>query len=197
MRAGKRLFDLCFTSAGLIVLWPVLLVTAIIIKLDDKGPVFFRQERIGLHGKPFGMWKFRTMVVDAEKIGMQLTVGKDTRITRAGRFLRKSKLDELPQLFNVFMGEMSLVGPRPEVKRYVELYSQQQRAVLDIPPGITDPASIRYRDESTVLAQASDPESAYINEVMPEKIRLNLDYALHSSVLSDFWIILKTLRRIL
>lgn len=167
-----------------------------LIKLDDKGPVFFRQERVGYKGRPFRIWKFRTMVVDAEKIGKPLTVGRDPRITRVGYWLRKFKLDELPQLFNVLVGEMSLVGPRPEVPKYVALYTPEQRKVLDLVPGITDPASIKYRDESEILGRSPDPDRTYLEEIMPEKIRLNLEYAAHATVWSDFIIVLKTLFRV-
>lgn len=197
MKAGKRAFDIFWTGLGLLALWPLFVVVAVLIKLDDQGPVFFRQERMGLHGKPFLMWKFRSMVVDAEKRGKQLTIGQDPRITRVGQWLRKSKLDELPQLFNVIAGDMSLVGPRPEVRRYVELYTPEQRMVLEMKPGITDPASIRYRSESSLLAGSPDPETTYINDIMPEKIRLNLEYARNASVAGDFVVVLKTLRRIL
>ncbi len=175
------------------MLTPLFLVVAISIKLDDGGPVFFRQERVGQGGKHFRIWKFRTMVVNAEKIGRQITVGRDPRITRVGHWLRKYKLDELPQLFNVLSGDMTLVGPRPEVPRYVALYTPEQRAVLDLLPGITDPASVRYRHESELLAQSNDPERTYIEEIMPEKIRINLAYAEHASLLRDFWVILQTL----
>jgi lipopolysaccharide/colanic/teichoic acid biosynthesis glycosyltransferase len=196
MKLRKRIFDVFCTSLGLAILWPIFVVIAVLIKLDDRGPVFFRQERIGLNGKPFGMWKFRTMVTDAEKLGKQLTIGRDPRITRIGHLLRKSKLDELPQLVNVLVGEMSLVGPRPEVGHYVGLYTPEQQSVLELSPGITDPASICYRDEAEILAQASDPEATYINEIMPEKIRLNLEYAMQSSAVSDFMVIMQTLKRI-
>lgn len=189
----KRAFDLCCTLPGLALLSPLLLAIAAVIKLDDGGPVFYRQERIGKDGVPFRMWKFRTMVVDADKRGLQLTVGHDPRITRAGEWLRALKLDELPQLFNVVSGEMSLVGPRPEVAKYVALYSEAQRRVLTLIPGITDPASIRYRDENDLLAQASDPERLYIETIMPEKIRLNLEYAATATCRRDFGVILGTL----
>lgn len=193
MSAVKRAFDVACAGVGLVALSPALVALAGLVWLDDRGPVFFRQERVGKDGKPFRMWKFRTMRVDAEKVGPQLTVGADPRITRVGRWLRKTKVDELPQLLNVLTGEMSLVGPRPEVPRYVAMYTPEQRRVLGLMPGITDPASIRYRDESAVLAQAEDPERTYVEEVMPEKIRLNLDYAAKSSVLSDTGVILKTI----
>ncbi|HEY3379146.1 MAG TPA: sugar transferase [Armatimonadota bacterium] len=197
MTLGKRCFDLFWFGLGLLVIWPFLLLTVIIIKLDDGGPVFFRQERVGFRGRPFRMWKFRTMVVNAEALGRAITVGRDPRITRAGHWLRKTKLDELPQLFNVLSGEMSLVGPRPEVPRYVALYTLEQQRVLDVFPGITDPASIKYRDENQVLAQAADPDRTYIEDVMPEKIRINLAYAERASVAGDFGIILQTFTKLL
>lgn len=193
MRPEKRLFDLFWAIVGLLVLWPVFLVIALLIKLADGGLVFFRQERVGYRGNPFRLWKFRTMVTNAEQLGKPLTVGRDPRITPAGRQLRKFKLDELPQLLNVLMGEMSLVGPRPEVPQYVALYTPEQRRVLELTPGITDPASIKYRNESELLGQAKDPERMYVEGIMPEKIRLNLEYAEQATVLSDFTIILRTL----
>jgi len=189
----KRLMDLLGAGVGLLLLWPFFLAVAIAIKLDDRGPVFFRQERVGRFGRRFRIWKFRTMVMDAEKRGAQVTVGRDPRITRVGHTLRRFKLDEFPQLINVLVGEMSLVGPRPEVPRYVAEYSAEQRVVLELRPGITDPASITFRDEAAVLAEKADPEKAYIEEVMPEKIRINLDYAARASVFSDFAMVLKTL----
>ncbi len=193
MKWQKRVFDLFWTIPGLVVLSPLFGVIALWIKLDDGGPVFFRQERVGQNGQLFRIWKFRTMVVDAEKRGRPLTVGRDPRITRAGYRLRRYKLDELPQLLNVLRGEMSLVGPRPEVPRYVALYTPEQRRVLDLMPGITDPASIRYRHENELLSQAEDPEKVYVEEIMPEKIRINLDYAQRATIWSDFWVILQTL----
>ena len=189
----KRLMDLLGAGVGLLLLWPFFLAVAIAIKLDDRGPVFFRQERVGRFGRRFRIWKFRTMVMDAEARGAQVTVGRDPRITRVGHSLRHFKLDEFPQLFNVLLGEMSLVGPRPEVPRYVAEYSPEQRVVLDLRPGITDPASIAFRDEAAVLAEKADPERAYVEEVMPEKIRINLDYAAHATVLTDFATVLRTL----
>lgn len=196
MKIGKRLFDLFWTIPGLLILSPFFLFVALLIKLDDGGPVYFRQERVGLGGKPFKIWKFRTMVVDAEKLGLQLTVGSDPRISEIGKYLRKFKLDELPQLFNVLAGEMSLVGPRPEVPKYTAMYSPAQRRVLDLVPGITDPASIKYKDENDVLAAASNPEKTYIEEIMPEKIRLNLEYSANAGVWNDFLIVLRTLVKI-
>jgi lipopolysaccharide/colanic/teichoic acid biosynthesis glycosyltransferase len=196
MRKCKRIFDLFFTLIGLPFLLPFLAIIALMIKLEDGGPIFFIQRRIGYKGKPFYMWKFRTMVIDAEKKGSLITVGNDPRITRVGYFLRKYKLDEFPQLLNVLKGEMSLVGPRPEVEKYVVLYNSEQRKVLDIIPGMTDPASIKYVNENEILAQANDPEKIYIDKVMPEKIKLNLEYAEKATCWSDFLIIIKTFFRI-
>lgn len=196
MRKCKRIFDLFFTLIGLPFLLPFLAIIALMIKLEDGGPVFFIQRRIGHKGNPFYMWKFRTMVIDAEKKGSLITVGNDPRITRVGYFLRKYKLDEFPQLLNVLKGEMSLVGPRPEVEKYVVLYNSEQRKVLDIIPGMTDPASIKYVNENEILAQAKDPEKIYIDKVMPEKIKLNLEYAEKATCWSDFLIIIKTFFRI-
>lgn len=197
MTPGKRAFDLLWTTLGLMVLWPVLGVIALCVKWHDGGSVLFAQERVGYCGRQFRMWKFRTMVADAERRGLPLTVGADPRVTRPGRWLRALKLDELPQLFNVLRGEMSLVGPRPEVPRYVALYTPEQRRVLELTPGVTDPASVRYRNESEVLAAAPDPERTYVEWVMPEKIRLNLDYAARATPWLDFLIVLTTLRHLL
>ena len=193
---GKRVFDVLASSLGLIVLFPLFLLLAVLIKLEDGGPVFFRQERVGHRGRIFRIWKFRTMVVNAEKLGGYLTIGRDPRITRVGYWLRKTKFDELPQLINVLLGEMSLVGPRPEVPKYVSFYTDEQRRVLELRPGITDPASIQFRDENELLANAADPERYYLEVVMPEKIRLNLEYAKQASFWTDFRIILKTLTRL-
>ncbi|HYL56412.1 MAG TPA: sugar transferase [Gemmatimonadales bacterium] len=192
MRGTKRLFDLCWTIPGLLVLWPAFLVIALLIKLDDGGAVFFRQVRVGRYGRPFRVWKFRTMIARAEQCGGPLTVGDDPRTTRFGRWLRRSKLDELPQLFNVLAGQMRLVGPRPEVPHYVALYTPDQRRVLDLVPGITDPASIVYRDESALLAQAPDWERQYVEVIMPEKIRLNLAYAARATRWKDFLVVVAT-----
>jgi lipopolysaccharide/colanic/teichoic acid biosynthesis glycosyltransferase len=196
MKLEKRLFDIVASAIGLLVLWPVFLVIPVLIKLEDGGPVFYRQERIGYKGRPFKIWKFRTMVVNADKLGKPLTVGRDPRITRVGYWLRKFKLDELPQLLNVLLGEMSLVGPRPEVPQYVALYTPEQRKVLDLVPGITDPASIKFANEAELLAEASNPEKFYIEHIMPTKIRLNMEYASHATLWSDILVILKTLVRI-
>ena len=174
--AAKRAMDIVLSAAALCVLWPVLLLIALAIVVDDPGPVFYRQVRVGRGGRPFRIFKFRTMVVDADKKGLSITVGRDSRITRVGAFLRKTKLDELAQLLNVLCGQMSFVGPRPEVPRYVELYTPYQRQVLLVRPGITDYASIAYRNENDLLAGADDPERMYIETIMPDKIELNMKY---------------------
>lgn len=189
----KRIFDLICSTLGLILLSPVLIGIAIKIKTGSDGPVFFKQVRVGQESKEFEILKFRTMVVDAEKLGKQITVGNDNRITKIGAFLRKYKLDELPQLINVFKGDMSLVGPRPEVPRYVKLYNEEQRKVLDVKPGITDLASIRYRDENELLGGVANPEEFYINTIMPDKLALNLHYINRNNVFFDIYIILKTI----
>ena len=190
---AKRIFDLFWAATGLILLWPIFLVVAILIKSEDHGPVFFRQERIGQKGRSFLIWKFRTMVMDAERLGRAITVGRDPRITKVGHWLRATKVDELPQLINVWFGEMSLVGPRPEVRKYVDIYTTEQRRVLALKPGITDLASIKYRRESELLATSSDPDRTYVEEVMPEKIRINLGYAAQASLSGDIRVILLTL----
>jgi len=190
---AKRVFDLFWSILGLAVLSPLLVMVALLVKWEDGGPVFFRQVRIGRDGRPFRIWKFRTMVVDAERQGRAITVGLDVRITKIGRHLRNTKLDEIPQLLNVLFGDMSLVGPRPEVPRYVELYSESQRAILGLRPGITDLASIKYRNESELLAEAEDPDETYVQTILPDKIRLNLAYASRAGVWSDFLVILATL----
>ncbi|MDK2901607.1 MAG: hypothetical protein PWR14_511 [Thermosediminibacterales bacterium] len=188
----KRIFDIVFSLLGLIVLLPVFLIITIVIKMDSKGPVFFKQVRVGKDGKKFKILKFRTMVIDAEKKGMQITVGRDSRITKSGYFLRKFKLDELPQLINVLLGDMSFVGPRPEVPKYVAMYDENQKSVLKVKPGITDIASIEYRDENILLAQSDEPEKTYIEEVMPRKLELNCQYIRNISVVYDIRLILKT-----
>lgn len=192
---SKRLFDLVLSSLGLLVLAPVLLLMALAVKLDSAGPVFFRQERVGRYGQPFRIHKFRTMRHDQGGQGLQITVGADRRITRVGGFLRRTKLDELPQLIDVWVGSMSLVGPRPEVPRYVAHYPAAMREkVLSVRPGITDIASIEYRDESSVLAQATDPEQAYIHEVLPHKLALAASYVDQASVWMDVRLIWRTIR---
>ena len=192
----KRVFDVFFSLLGLVLLAPIFLVVAIWIKLDSPGSVFFRQTRIGQFGREFSIYKFRTMVANAESLGKQITVANDRRITRSGQFLRKFKLDEIPQLFNVLKGEMSLVGPRPEVPRYVELYTSEQRKVLEVRPGITDIASIEFRNENDLLANALNFEEAYIQEIMPKKLELNMQYIDRANLGFDFLIILQTLWRV-
>ncbi len=181
----------------MLLLAPLFLFVGLWVKFDSHGPVFFRQERIGRLGKSFLIFKFRTMCLDAETKGRQITVGADPRITTSGRFLRKTKLDELPQLLNVIKGEMSLVGPRPEVPRYVALYPAELRdLVLSVPPGITDYASIEYKDESTILGRAADPDRAYIEEVMPVKLKYYQRYVAERSLWVDFKLIMKTFKAI-
>ena len=175
---------------------PVLAAIAVAVKLEDGGPVFYRQIRVGRAGIRFKIWKFRTMVRDADRDGPPLTVGADSRITRTGAWLRKLKLDELPQLLNVLAGEMSLVGPRPEVPEFVAHYDSQQRVVLDYVPGITDPASIAYVDENDLLAAAKDPRETYLRDVMPRKIAINLEYASDATVVSDALVILRTVLKV-
>jgi lipopolysaccharide/colanic/teichoic acid biosynthesis glycosyltransferase len=194
---GKRLIDLVGSLCGLIVLSPFFAVLAIWIKFDSSGPVFFRQERVGQHGRCFRIFKFRTMIQDITGRAMQITVGHDPRITSSGLVLRKTKLDELPQLINVLVGDMSLVGPRPEVPRYVECYPAELRQlVLSVRPGITDNASIEFANESDLLADAVDPELMYTNEILPRKLKLYANYVREHSILGDLSIIMRTVARI-
>jgi len=193
----KRMFDLLVSSAGLLVSSPLLLLLALWIKLDSEGSVFYRGVRVGRHGRLFRIFKFRTMVVNAERIGGPSTSDNDPRITRVGRLLRKYKLDELPQLVNVLKGEMSLVGPRPEVQMYVDLYSEEEKAILSIRPGITDWASLWNSDEGAILAGSPDPEKTYQEEIRPRKIRLQLEYVRRRSLGVDLQIMLKTLAVVL
>lgn len=192
----KRIFDVGCAALGLLVLWPLFLCVALLVKLDDGGPVLFRQVRVGHKGRPFRLWKFRTMALKADALGASLTIGWDPRVTRSGYWLRKSKLDEFPQLLNVLTGEMSLVGPRPEVPEYVALYTPGESHVLDLVPGITDVASLQYLDEGEALARSSDPERTYVDEVMPEKVRLSLEYAAEATIHTDVEVILRTLVRL-
>lgn len=193
----KRVFDFLASLGGLIVLSPVLIIVAICIKIDSKGPVFFLQKRVGKDKEIFEIYKFRTMVTDAEKLGRQITVGNDSRITRVGKVIRKCKLDEIPQLINVLKGEMSLVGPRPEVPKYVELYDEYQEQVLLVKPGITDYASIEFRNENDILGKSINPEKTYIEEIMPAKIELNMKYIKNISLGEDFKLIINTILAIL
>jgi lipopolysaccharide/colanic/teichoic acid biosynthesis glycosyltransferase len=192
---SKRIFDWLASGLGLLVLSPVLLALALWIKLDSPGPVFFRQERVGQGGRVFRIHKFRTMVSDAERRGLQITVGADARVTRVGQWLRKYKLDELPQLLDVWLGHMSLVGPRPEVPRYVACYPADVReVVLSVRPGITDRASIEFKDENEILGRAPDPHLAYVNEVLPIKLRYYVAYVASRSFWGDIAIIFATMR---
>lgn len=191
---SKRIFDWLASSLGLVLLAPLLLVLAVWIKLDSPGPVFFRQERVGKWGSLFRIHKFRTMVTDAERRGLQITVGADARVTRVGQWLRKYKLDELPQLIDVWLGHMSLVGPRPEVPRYVACYPADVRdVVLSVRPGITDRASIEFKDENEILGRATDPNKAYIEEVLPIKLGFYVDYVKNRSLMGDLGLILRTI----
>lgn len=194
----KRFFDWTASTLGLLVLTPLLLILSMWIKIDSPGPVFFRQLRVGRGGKPFRMHKFRTMVEDAELRGLQITVGADKRVTRVGKLLRKYKLDELPQLIDVWVGAMSLVGPRPEVPQYVAHYPDDLRdLILSVRPGITDRASIEFKDENEILGKAIDPHLAYINEVLPIKIKYYEDYVTDHSLASDIKIIFATIKALL
>ena len=190
----KRCFDIVASGCGLLVLSPVLLAVALWIKLDSKGPVFYRQVRVGRHNKDFRIFKFRSMRVGADKGSLVTIGGRDPRVTRSGYFIRKYKLDELPQLINVFTGDMSLVGPRPEVRHYVDYWTPQQMHVLDVRPGITDPASIKFRNENELLEEAENPEDHYINVIMQEKLRLYMEYVENASFLYDLKLIFKTFR---
>ena len=193
---AKRLFDLVLSSIGLVIASPLFAVAAVWIKLDDPGPVFYRGERIGRFGQPFRIFKFRSMVMNADRIGGPSTSQQDPRVTRSGRFIRRYKLDELPQLINVFLGQMSFVGPRPEVRQYVEQYTKDQMVILDVRPGITDWASIWNADEGAVLSSYSDPDWAYEHIVRPTKLKLQLEYVHHHKLWIDVKIIVYTLLRI-
>jgi lipopolysaccharide/colanic/teichoic acid biosynthesis glycosyltransferase len=195
-RDVKRVFDLFFASLGLLVLSPWFLVVGVAVRLSSRGPVLFRSRRVGRYGREFFLLKFRTMRKDAHRNGPPITIGRDHRITPLGEVLRRAKLDELPQLLNVIKGEMSLVGPRPEVPEYVKFYTPEQSRVLDMVPGITDPASIKYALENDLLGKSSRPEQGYVNHIMPDKIRMNLGYASRANLWTDFLVILKTLVRI-
>ena len=192
----KRLFDITASGLGLLVLSPLFLVLALWIKLDSPGPVFYRQERVGRGNKDFRLFKFRSMRVGSDKKGLITVGGHDPRVTRSGYYIRKYKLDELPQLINVFIGDMSLVGPRPEVRKYVDLYTPEQLHVLDVRPGITDMASIRYRNENELLEQAADPEHYYRDVVMQDKLRINLEYVADHSFIKDLKIIFMTFKAV-
>ena len=192
-----RLCDIVFSLLGLLLLSPLFLLVALWIVIDNPGPIFYRQQRVGKDGKDFCLLKFRSMRVGADKMS-QLTIGdKDPRVTRAGYYIRKYKLDELPQLWNVLLGDMSLVGPRPEVRKYVDLYTDQQRQVLSVRPGITDYASIEYIDENRLLAQSENPDKTYIEQIMPAKIALNMRFINHPTLGEYFHIIFLTITKII
>lgn len=189
----KRLFDVLCSGLGLIVLFPLFLLIAIWIKCDSKGPVFYKQKRVGFKGREFILYKFRSMSIGSDKKRLITVGGHDPRVTRSGFYIRKYKLDELPQLINVLKGDMSLVGPRPEVRKYVNLYTDEQLNVLNVKPGITDYASIEYADENTLLADSDDPDKTYVEEVLPDKINLNMKYIDNNSTTEYFKIIFMTL----
>lgn len=193
----KRLFDIFSSLLGLVILFPFLIAISVLIFVNSRGGVFYRQIRVGKNGKDFKLWKFRTMQPDSDKNGLLTVGGRDARITSLGYYLRKYKLDELPQLMNVFVGEMSIVGPRPEVRKYVDLYTSEQLHVLDVQPGITDYASIEYANENDLLAESSDPENKYIQQVMPAKLKLNMKYIAEKSLGTDLKIIFRTLGKII
>jgi len=194
----KRIFDIVLSLANLLILSPFLVLAGILIKLESKGPVLYKQLRVGLHGKPFYIYKLRTMEVGAEQKGPLITGAGDPRLTRVGGLLRKIKLDEMPQLFNVLKGEMSLVGPRPEAPKYVELYTDEYQKILTVRPGMTDPATVYFRNEEQLLAQAEDKEHFYINEIIPIKLELSLHYIKSRSLFYDIKLIfLETLALIL
>lgn len=192
----KRAMDVVLSALGILLTAPLLMLIALAIKLTSRGPVLFRQQRVGRNFEPFYICKFRTMIPDAPQCGAQITAGADPRITRLGHWLRKSKLDELPQLWNVLVGEMSLVGPRPEVPKYVEMFHDDFREVLSVRPGITDPASVRFRDESTLLGQSENPERTYVEDILPAKIALAKEYIARSGVWYDLKLMLETLLRV-
>ena len=193
----KRLFDIVASGCGLLVLSPVLLIVAIWIKLDSRGPVFYRQVRVGYKNKDFRIFKFRSMRIGSDKGSLVTIGGRDSRITRSRYFIRKYKMDEMPQLINVFVGDMSLVGPRPEVRHYVDYWTPEQMHVLDVRPGITDPASIKFRNENELMGQAENPEDYYINVIMQEKIKLYLEYVENASFMYDLMLIFKTFKVII
>lgn len=192
----KRSFDIFFSFFGLILLSPLFLIIAVLVKAESKGPVIYRQTRVGKNGMDFEVLKFRSMRPGSESKGLLTVGGKDSRITKTGYFIRKYKLDELPQLINVLKGEMSIVGPRPEVRKYVLLYDENQKQVLNVKPGITDIASIKYKNENELLESSDNPEEFYIKEIMPNKIKMNLDYLSDRSFFRDIKVILNTLKAV-
>lgn len=194
----KRLFDILFSLGGLIALSPILFIVSVIIKMTSPGPVFFCQTRVGIKGIPFSIYKFRTMIPKAEQHGLKITVGCDPRITRIGAFLRKTKLDEFPQLLNVFMGDMSIVGPRPEVQEFIDEYPKDvSEKILSVRPGITDLASIELSDEASLLEGKADPRQVYIDEIMPIKAKYYLSYVANNSLNNDLFIIWATIKKVI
>ena len=193
----KRLFDIVASSLGLIVLSPLFVVLAVWIKADSEGPVFYRQTRVGRNNKDFRLFKFRSMRPGSDRAGLITVGGRDPRVTHSGYYIRKYKLDEFPQLINVLKGDMSLVGPRPEVRKYVDMYTAEQKRVLSVRPGITSLASIRYRNENDILAASEDPDRTYIEQVMPDKLAIDLEYVEHAGLLTDIKLIFTTFREII
>jgi lipopolysaccharide/colanic/teichoic acid biosynthesis glycosyltransferase len=190
---GKRVFDLCISGLVLPLLAPLFIIISVLVKVSSRGPVFFRQERIGLCGRPFTMLKFRSMVVDAPRLGSNVSPVGDPRVTRLGGFLRKTYLDEMPQLLNVLRGDMSLVGPRPETPEYVAMYSPQERRVLDVRPGMAGPSTLAFESEAAVLARSADPYRYYVDHLMHERVRVDLEYLERQSILYDLGVLLRTL----
>ena len=193
----KRLFDILASGLGLVVLSPLFAVLAVWIKADSRGPVFYRQTRVGRDNKDFRLFKFRSMRPDSDKLGLITVGGHDPRVTRSGYYIRKYKLDELPQLINVFKGDMSLVGPRPEVRKYVDMYTPAQMRVLSVRPGITSLASIRYRNENDIRAVADDPDRCYVEKVMPDKLAIDLEYVGRATLWNDIRLIFSTFKEII
>lgn len=193
----KRVFDVVASGLGLVALSPLFAILAIWIKLDSRGPVFYRQIRVGKGNHDFRLFKFRSMRPDSDRQGLITVGGHDPRVTRSGYYIRKYKLDELPQLINVFIGDMSLVGPRPEVRKYVDMYTPAQMRVLSVRPGITSLASIRYRNENEILAEAEDPDRCYIERVMPDKLAIDLEYVGKANLWNDIKLIFSTFREII
>lgn len=193
----KRIFDIIVAALFLVLLFPVFLIISLWVGIDSRGGIFYSQQRVGRNNKDFIMFKFRSMRPGADAAGLLTVGGRDPRVSKAGYYLRKSKLDELPQLINILKGDMSFVGPRPEVRKYVSLYNSEQMHVLSVRPGLTDFASLKYMDENDILEKSSDPEQTYIQEIMPKKLELNLQYIKKQSLLLDLGIILKTIGRII
>ncbi len=193
----KRVFDIFFSFLGIVLLSPLFFIVALLVIIESGLPVFYSQKKKKKNNVEFSLFKFRTMIKDADKNGLLTVGGRDARITKVGYYLRKTKVDELPQLINVLIGDMSLVGPRPEVKKYTDLYTEKQQQVLTVKPGITDYASIQFVDENDLLGKSENPEETYINEIMPKKLELNLKYVQQSSLLTDTTIIFKTIAKII